>query len=183
MAHGRQFLLNSMPKNCICAEIGVWTGLFSEMILNTIKPDQLFLIDPWIWDHKDIPFDNYIANTKIAHNQNDMDQIYIEVCKKFASNHNVIVKRQMSVDAAEEFDDETFDWIYLDGSHDYKSVAADIQAWKNKILIGGYFCFDDYDWGGKYKYPVRVAINELMKTKQYQKIDKKNGQFIAKRIK
>jgi len=183
MANGRQFLLNSMPKNSICAEIGVWTGLFSQMILDTVNPTQLFLIDPWIWNHAGIPFDNYIASRSIAKNQNDMDIIYNNVCNKFSKDNRVTIKKQKSVDAAAEFLDNFFDWIYLDGSHDYNSVIADIEAWKNKVKIGGYFTFDDFDWGHKYQYPVRKAIQEFMKIGQYSQIEKKNGQFIAKRLK
>ena len=34
--YGRKFLLEMMPKNSVCAEIGVSQGLFTEEILEVI---------------------------------------------------------------------------------------------------------------------------------------------------
>ena len=44
----RKFLLEMMPKNSICVEVGVWEGNFSEQILKTVKPKKLILIDSWV---------------------------------------------------------------------------------------------------------------------------------------
>jgi len=43
----RQFLLEMMPKNSMCVEIGVQRAFFSSEILKIVKPKKLFLIDPW----------------------------------------------------------------------------------------------------------------------------------------
>ena len=49
--------------------------------------------------------------------------------------------------AAEQYEDKTFDIVYLDAEHDYDSVMADISAWKSKaayILAGhDYHSFPD----------------------------------------
>lgn len=59
-----------------------------------------------------------------------------------------------SVEVAHTFPDESFDFIFLDGSHDYENVLKDIEAWTPKLkgnssIIGG----DDYDkfWPGVMK--------------------------------
>lgn len=41
----RDFLLKQMPKNSICAEVGVYKGKLSERILKLTNPKKLVLID------------------------------------------------------------------------------------------------------------------------------------------
>ena len=43
----RTDILDLIPKGGIFAEIGVFTGDFSEEILNRISPDILYLVDIW----------------------------------------------------------------------------------------------------------------------------------------
>jgi hypothetical protein len=43
----RHQLLKLMPKNSICAEIGVWKGEFSKETIRIVRPRMLHLIDPW----------------------------------------------------------------------------------------------------------------------------------------
>ena len=45
------YLKNS--KNSTCVEIGVWTGEFTQRILNIANQEKLYLIDPWL------AYDNY----------------------------------------------------------------------------------------------------------------------------
>jgi hypothetical protein len=42
----REWLLRSFPKHAICAEVGVYEGRFSELILRITRPNKLNLIDP-----------------------------------------------------------------------------------------------------------------------------------------
>ena len=49
-----------------------------------------------------------------------------------------------SVGAAGLFADESLTWVHIDASHDYASVAADIEAWTPKVAPGGWLSGDDY---------------------------------------
>jgi len=42
------YWLKEIPKNSVCAEIGVYMGDNSELILKIAKPKKLFLIDSWV---------------------------------------------------------------------------------------------------------------------------------------
>ena len=44
---GRKFVLEMMPKNSVCAEIGVWKGAFTAQILQLTEPRELNVVDPW----------------------------------------------------------------------------------------------------------------------------------------
>ena len=58
-----------------------------------------------------------------------------------------------SISASKCFEDEFFDIVYIDGSHEYEHVKADIEAWLPKVRKGGYICGDDYSpgWQGVVK--------------------------------
>ena len=63
-----------------------------------------------------------------------------------------------SVEAARLFDDESLDFVFIDGSHDYASVCADITAWLPKVRPGGVLAGDDY---GVFE-GVERAVRELL---------------------
>lgn len=56
----------------------------------------------------------------------------------------VQIMHMESVEAAKKFPDETFDFVFIDASHDTDSVAADIRAWTPKVKLGGYVTGHDY---------------------------------------
>ena len=55
--------------------------------------------------------------------------------------------RKTSLDVVKEFSDESLDFIFLDASHDFDSVFADISSWFPKIKKGGIFMGHDWDHG------------------------------------
>lgn len=54
----REWLLEMMPRNAVCAEVGVLWGVFSRAILKITKPKALHLIDPWAY-RADLRDQNY----------------------------------------------------------------------------------------------------------------------------
>src|SRR2546427_8949634 len=45
---GRLFLFRMLPRGSVGAEIGVWKGDFSKLLLRRVRPSELHLIDPWL---------------------------------------------------------------------------------------------------------------------------------------
>ncbi len=158
----RQTLLEKMPPEAICAEIGVWKGAFSRNILKVTQPRKLFLIDPWICDPAFmIPGDFFDGDT--ASNQEEMDRIHDTVCQGFAGE-TVEVVRKSSENAANDFPDCSFDWVYIDGNHYYDYVRQDLELWFPKVKPGGYLTGDDYLWRDKdSSRPVATAIADFLK--------------------
>ncbi|MCS4117578.1 class I SAM-dependent methyltransferase [Salinibacter ruber] len=78
----RSFLLEKMPKNAVCAEIGVWEGKFSDMILRRTNPSKLYLIDPWEFQPD---FPNRMYGGKVAKKQKEMELRYEAVKRMFGN--------------------------------------------------------------------------------------------------
>ena len=68
-----------------------------------------------------------------------------------------------SSDAVKDFDDDYFDFVYVDGGHRYQTVKDDLELYWPKIKTGGVFCGHDYSLSGKKFGNVQVdkAVNEF----------------------
>lgn len=62
-----------------------------------------------------------------------------------------------STQVAAIFADGSLDFVFIDGSHDYDSVKADILAWLPKVKPGGRLAGHDFDEEG-----VHTAVQELL---------------------
>ena len=153
----RQDMLGALPKGGIVAEVGVYSGEWSQDILRICKPDKLHLIDLW-------PEGKLVSN---AAEEQLGQRLYARVLDRFCheiGTGKVICHRRNSVLAAAEFDDYYFDWIYLDADHSYKGVRNDLQHYFWKVRPGGYILGHDYvavSRTGK-RYGVIDAINHFV---------------------
>jgi len=173
----RKFLLKMMPKNAICAEIGVFKGGFSNQILQVTKPKKLHLIDLW-----ELESNKTILESSHENNlEEDWNDIYELVIKKFNNNKNVLIHKGNSEDILKSFNDNYFDWIYIDGDHSYKGVKNDLELSYKKVRINGFITGDDY-YENK-DYDVINAVDEFIKNYPVELIIIKNTQFIIKKLK
>ena len=177
----RKNLLRFMPKNSICAEIGVWKGDFSHRILDIAKPRKLNLIDPWDFQ-PDFPH-RWYGGTR-ARSQEEMDAVFEGVRERFSSCIEVKFHRDYSDKAASEFPDEYFDWVYIDGNHDYEFVKQDLEAFLPKVKDGGFITGDDYlqpsPDNSKF-LPVKEAVSEFVREYPVESLKLFGTQFIIRK--
>ena len=59
-----------------------------------------------------------------------------------------------SENAASQFEDNSMDFIYIDGDHSYDGVKKDLTLYYPKLKKGGYLCGHDFDTLGSVKKAV-----------------------------
>ena len=105
------------------AEIGVERGKNSENILKELNIKKLYLVDIWT-SYEEI----YIIWSETNYNQ---------VLRKFRKNEKVEIIKDYSAHAADEIENNSLDFVYIDANHKYKYVYQDIKLWFPKIKDGG----------------------------------------------
>ena len=136
----REKILEVLPKNGICAELGVEHGIFSNQILDINKPKKLVLVDIMLKKHLQVEHD------------------VIEPIKGD------------SVEVMNQFKDNYFDWIFIDTDHTEEQTNKELQICKNKIKHNGYIALHDYiryiRVGDRYNYGVVDSVNRFLKENQ-----------------
>lgn len=118
-------------------EVGSYVGESTVVFSKGFKHlEVLYAVDPF-----DLNF-----NSDNLFSLENIQQIQ-ETFYKNISNYPVIkhVKKD-SESASKDFLDETFDFIYIDGCHEYECVFNDVKYWKSKVKSGGFMSFHDIDW-------------------------------------
>jgi hypothetical protein len=173
-----------MPKNSICAEIGVHLGDFSFLILKIVKPKKLYLIDPWVYLNDD-KYAHSLYGSKNAGSQHSMDNRFTYVKNRFKkeiSNGKVVILRDTSDIALGKIQDASLDWIYIDGNHSYDFITSDIKYSSIKVKKNGFITGDDYEDTKWYKNDVIKAVDEFCERKRIKDKIIRNNQFILRNI-
>ena len=137
-------LLELIGRGGTVAEIGVYRGGFASTILQVVQPIRLHLIDPWARDEREAP---ETARVGGGYPLAAMIQAFDTVQERFSSeiaSGQVVMHREYSVPAAAQFPDHAFDWIYIDGMHDYENVLADLRAYADKVKDEGFILGHDF---------------------------------------
>ena len=148
-------LLQNLPKNAIVAELGVDNGDFSEKIMTITTPKKLYLIDIWKTNR---------------YNRNKMD--YVK--KRFENDINlkrISVIRGKSEEELEKFDNNFFDWIYIDTTHSYLQTIKELNICRLKVKNNGIIAGHDYSKGNIKKglpYGVVLAVNEFCQKNHWE---------------
>lgn len=160
----REDVLPLLPKQMVVAEVGVAYGEFSREIINNTNPIKFYAID--YFKGNDFWGRNTFTENKLSHEE------YIKLQFKTEIEKDIFhIKKGLSWDVLNNFEDNFFDYVYLDAGHDYESVKKDIAILLKKIKNGGIIQFNDYllyDWVSNLPYGVVRAVDELLQNKQHQ---------------
>lgn len=149
-------LLRQFPGPITGAEVGVFEGHSSEVLLRELPNLRLWMVDPW---------KSFSGAAEIS----KLDQTAFDVVRRralwwteFASDRRFILP-EPSVSAAARFGDGALDFAFIDANHIYECVRADLNAWWPKVRNGGLLTGHDYGVYGDVtgQWGVRRAVNEF----------------------
>lgn len=122
--------LNTNRTYGMGAEIGVAYAENAEKWLANWNEGQLLLVDPYAQQDKSV----YRDTT----GQMNMEAAYEHAkhrLMRFGARAKFI--REFSLPATNLVADESLDFAYIDGAHDYRNVLDDLTAWWPKVRPGG----------------------------------------------
>lgn len=120
------------------AEIGVYEGLLSERLCGKFS-GTIYLVDPW----KRFPNTIYPEETTNG-TQEVWDERYNRTVERLSKYENSVIIRKTSVEALSDIENNSLDFVYLDGNHEPSFVWHDLRGWWPKIKNGGIFSGHDF---------------------------------------
>ena len=118
-------------------EIGVERGRFSKELLFHNPNLFLYGVDPWsVYPG----YRDYVS-------QEQLDGFYqqtVDRLTKYKLFSRVCLIKKFSLEAVKDFEDNSLDFVYIDGNHDLLNVISDIVAWTSKVRSGGIVSGHDY---------------------------------------
>lgn len=145
-------MVTNAKDGAVFVEIGAWQGKSTSFmaveILNSGKDIEFHTVDTF----------------KGSTTESQQKQIRegLNPYEKFKENlapvlDSINVHVGDSVEVAKEFDDNSIDFVFIDGNHLYEYVRADIGAWLPKVKKGGVIAGDDW----AHHVQVQKAVTEV----------------------
>lgn len=166
----REWFLKECARNATiqtCVEIGVLYGDFSNLILQILNPEKLFLIDPYgvkiETDQAEDYGDFMQLNTAYS-----TEEDFINLKSRFAKQIHegqIQIKRNYSHQIVHELPNNFFDFVYIDGCHLYPQVKEDLNDYLPKLKKNGLLCGHDYNMAY-----VKWAVDEFMQEQNFEMI-------------
>ena len=100
---------------------------------------EIYGIDPW----KDSR-DNIYRKIVSIHGCYKVDEVYDMAVERTKNYPNCKLIRKLSMDALDDFEDNSLDFIYIDANHGFGYVAMDLMQWSKKVRKGGIIAGHDY---------------------------------------
>lgn len=142
----------------IGVEVGVAAGEYSEMICRANPQMKLYGIDPWI------PYKGYKDYTL----ESTFQKLYNKTLERMKPYPNYEIIKDFSMDAIKRFDDNSLDFVYIDGNHKEPYITQDITEWFKKVRPGGILSGHDYartngkiEGGWDHNWEVKPAVRRL----------------------
>lgn len=147
-------------KNLICIEIGTSSGLNALSMLRELNIKKLYLIDPYI---------SYTQDEKLWDSSKNAERFARLILTSY--NKKIQFIKMKSEDAVKIFADDSIDFVYIDGNHDYEFVKKDIELYYSKVKKGG--IIGGHDFSANYFGVVKAVLNfvKKYKLKLYTSVD------------
>jgi hypothetical protein len=158
----REDIFRALRKHAVCAELGVFRGEFSRMLLRYAAPREVHLVDAW-WTLYGKCYPDWGRYTN--HGRLTTAQAHAEVERlagRYRARADIRIHVGDDVEYLETLPDAYFDWVYVDSTHVYEHTARELDAARRKVKADG--CIAGHDWydeAGHMHAGVRKAVEEF----------------------
>lgn len=118
------------------AEIGVSRGLYSKNLFLKIPKLKMYCIDPWEAYNEYVEYHDEHGQTVTKENYT--------IAMERLNGRNAVIIQKFSMDAVKDFEDNSLDFVFIDGNHSFEYVINDIAEWSKKVRPGGIIAGHDY---------------------------------------
>ena len=148
--------LFALKKPFVVIEVGCWLGASTRHMASMLPPGGVvYAVDHWL------------GSIENQQGQDSWFPILPKLYDQFLSNvihaqltDKIIPIRKGSLEASEYLEGTYADVVYIDASHDYESVYADLNAWYPFVNGHGTLCGDDWPHP-----PVQQAVYQFAQEK------------------
>lgn len=119
-----ELIKDNLKETDMVCEVGSYAGVSSSLFAYYCR--HVYCIDPF----------------NKAYDGHDYEERFDNVAKIFG---NITKIKGYSIPSSTLFDDNFFDFVYIDADHRYTYVKEDISTWIKKIKKGGFIGGHDYD--------------------------------------
>lgn len=132
-------------------EAGAWKGRGTNVIAEGAPNAQIWSVDTWAGSASELDSTNWMAK---------QEDVYSQFLQNTAKFNNIIPIRKPSLEAVDDFQDNSLCCVFIDMSHEYNDVVADILAWAPKVRQNGMICGHDY-MHGTWQKVVEAVLDTL----------------------
>jgi hypothetical protein len=155
MRGAAEFAKEKFKFPIIVAEVGVEKGINAAEMVQKMNISKLYLIDDYL------PYTDYLGGFCPPGIQ---EEVYRVMFKNLTPHLDKIVFiTRSSTLAVKLFADDFFDFVYIDGNHNYDSVKQDISIWFPKVKKGGILGGHDFDVRNIERQDVTEAVKDFTK--------------------
>lgn len=149
-----EWLIKKINKNGykIGVEVGCARGRTTRELLEHCKDLFLYLVDLWQPMPKDMEGGTQYRDWDF----NKVKRLFDKSIQPFPKERYKIL-RGLSWEMANEIEDNSLDFVFIDADHEHSSVIKDIKAWTPKLKPGGMLCGHDIHFDG-----VKTAVELLI---------------------
>jgi predicted O-methyltransferase YrrM len=148
-------MINKYQDGDTFVEIGSFKGrsasIMAVNIANSNKDIKFYCVDTWLGSEEHQEGGAYADRDAI---NGSLLDIFLNNTKNVSTYITPVQK--LSTEAANDFEDNSLSFVFIDASHDYQSVKNDINAWYPKIKSGGTLAGHDWNYQS-----VQLAVIEF----------------------
>ena len=146
---------NSNNSKAMAVEIGAYAGEGTLTLSNYFN--LVIAVDPWL---------NGYDKNDLASEQVSMDIVFKKFIEKISNIKNIKYIPAFSKNAIKFFNDQSIDFLYIDGDYRYEAVINDIALWTKKIKKNGIISGHDFSFKS-----VNEAIKHFFPNKKIELFD------------